>query len=101
MFADRLTAFAETLTYPDRIVYATSSPYQRIVLTRSSVDWRLFLNGNLQFSSADEYRYHEALVLPGLSQLQDPKHVLVLGGGRWNGCTRVTKISVDCRYHTG
>jgi spermidine synthase len=81
IFAERLTTFAESLTYPDRIVYATSSPYQRIVLTRSSIDWRLFLNGNLQFSSADEYRYHEALVHPGISQLKDPKHVLVLGGG--------------------
>lgn len=80
-FSDRLTSFSESLTYPDKIVYAKSSPYQRIVLTRSATDWRLFLNGNLQFSSADEYRYHEALVHPGLSQVRNVEKVLVLGGG--------------------
>jgi spermidine synthase len=41
----------------------------------------LFLNGNLQFSTADEYRYHEALVHPTLSSLNAPETVLVLGGG--------------------
>jgi spermidine synthase len=41
----------------------------------------LFLNGNLQFSSRDEYRYHEALVHVGLGSLKSPKEVLVLGGG--------------------
>jgi len=81
VYSDRLTAFAETLTYPDKVVYAKTSPYQRIVLTKSALDWRLFLNGNLQFSSADEYRYHEALIHPGLSQLEKPAKVLVLGGG--------------------
>jgi spermidine synthase len=81
ILSEKLTALAESLTYPDKVVYARSSPYQRIVLTRSVMDWRLFLNGNLQFSSADEYRYHEALVHPGLAQMKAPKHVLVLGGG--------------------
>ncbi|MDQ4139617.1 MAG: polyamine aminopropyltransferase, partial [Bacteroidota bacterium] len=79
--SDRILAFTESLTYPDKIVYATSSPYQRIVLTRNFRDFRLFLNGNLQFSSADEYRYHEALVHPGLNAVPNPENVLVLGGG--------------------
>jgi spermidine synthase len=79
--SNKLTELSESLTYPDKVVYTKSSPYQRIVLTRSQHDWRLFLNGNLQFSSADEYRYHEALVHPGLSQIKNPEHVLILGGG--------------------
>jgi len=81
IFSDALTSFAESLTYPDKIVYARSSAYQRIVLTHGGYDWKLFLNGNLQFSSADEYRYHEALVHPGLSRLSQRKRVLILGGG--------------------
>src|SRR5688572_16273676 len=81
IFSERLTAFSESLTYPDKIVYTKTSPYQRIVLTHSGADWRLFLNGNLQFSSLDEYRYHESLIHPGLSRLKDAKNVLVLGGG--------------------
>ena len=79
--SERMTSFAESLTYPDKIVYARSTPYQRIVLTKSALDWRLFLNGNLQFSSMDEYRYHEALIHPGLSQVSEARNVLVLGGG--------------------
>ncbi|HEY9101719.1 polyamine aminopropyltransferase [Chitinimonas sp.] len=79
--AERLSGFAENALYEDRIVLAESTPYQRIVLTRWKNDVRLFLNGNLQFSSRDEYRYHEALVHPGLSSLPWAKRVLVLGGG--------------------
>ena len=81
LLSNRLTELSESLTYPDKVVYAKSSAYQRIVLTHSALDWRLFLNGNLQFSSLDEYRYHEALVHPGLSVLQKRENVLVLGGG--------------------
>ncbi|MEJ0032471.1 MAG: hypothetical protein WDO15_19910 [Bacteroidota bacterium] len=77
----RLTNVAESMTYLDAIVYAKSTPYQRIVITRGHNDWRLYLNGNLQFSSADEYRYHEALVHPAMGRLKDPSSVLILGGG--------------------
>lgn len=79
--AGRLTSFAEAQLYADEIVYAETSPYQRLVLTRWKDDLRLFLNNNLQFSSRDEYRYHEALVHPGLGTLPGARRVLVLGGG--------------------
>jgi spermidine synthase len=79
--ADRLTTLAEENLYSDEIILALRSPYQRIVVTRWKDDLRLFLNGNLQFSSRDEYRYHEALVHPGLSALPWARRVLVLGGG--------------------
>ncbi|KAA9345665.1 polyamine aminopropyltransferase [Adhaeribacter soli] len=81
VYSDKILAFTESLNYPDKIVYTAQSPYQRIVLTKNSHDYRLFLNGNLQFSSADEYRYHEALVHPGLNGIEKPEKVLVLGGG--------------------
>ena len=57
--------WAEDRFYHDPIVYARPAPYQRIVVTRGRAGMRLFLNGNLQFPSRDEYRYHEALVHPG------------------------------------
>ena len=79
--ADRLTSIAEEGIYADRIIHAESTPYQRIVITRWRDDVRLFLNGNLQFSSHDEYRYHEALVHPALSALPGAQRVLILGGG--------------------
>lgn len=77
----RIMAWSEQSTFNDPVVYARSTPYQRIVLTRASGDLRLHLNGNLQFSSRDEYRYHEALVHPGLARLPRAREVLVLGGG--------------------
>jgi spermidine synthase len=79
--AGQVTTIAEGWIYADDIVHAETTPYQRLVVTRWHDDIRLFLNQNLQFSSRDEYRYHEALVHPGLAALPGAKRVLVLGGG--------------------
>ncbi len=79
--ADHITSFAEDKFYQDRIVFSTASPYQRIVVTQGRLGHRLYLNGNLQFAQADEYRYHEALVHPAMSAHGAPKRVAVLGGG--------------------
>jgi spermidine synthase len=80
--ADRLTRLAEDQMYADAIVTARTTPYQRIVVTNNRAGFNLFLNGNLQFSSADEYRYHEALVLPAMAAAGRPvRRVLILGGG--------------------
>lgn len=85
VFADELTALSEDEMYPDPIVFAETSPYQRIVFTRSGSQFQLFLSSHLQFASGDEHRYHEALVHPGASVaagLGAPlERVLVLGGG--------------------
>lgn len=81
IYADQLMNLAEAATYPDKVIYAKSTPYQRIVLTKAPHDVRLFLNGNLQFSSRDEYRYHEALIHVGLQATREPRRVLVVGGG--------------------
>jgi spermidine synthase len=80
--ADRLTTLAEDALFVDNIVYAKSSSYQRIIVTKGKTGYALFLNGNLQFNSFDEYRYHEALVHPAFAALgYEAKRVLVLGGG--------------------
>ncbi|MGN8001299.1 polyamine aminopropyltransferase [Sphingomonas sp. 22176] len=79
--SDRLQRWAEVASYGEPVIYAVSTKYQRIVLTRREDDLRLYLNGNLQFSSRDEYRYHEALVQPVLGRVANPRNVLILGGG--------------------
>ncbi|MBV9339877.1 MAG: polyamine aminopropyltransferase [Acidobacteria bacterium] len=79
--ARRITAAAEDNIYADEIIFARDTRYQHIVLTRFKDDLRLFLNSHLQFSSRDEYRYHEALVHPALAAIPAPRRVLVLGGG--------------------
>ncbi len=81
VFSDKILSFSEEKLYGENVVYTKSSPYQRIVLTRSSREFRLYLNNNLQFSSVDEYRYHEALVHPAMSMAKRIDHLLILGGG--------------------
>jgi spermidine synthase len=79
--AKKITATAEDNIYADEIIFARDTRYQHLVLTRFKDDIRLFLNSHLQFSSRDEYRYHEALIHPGLASIPTPRRVLVLGGG--------------------
>jgi len=81
VMGDEITRWGEYAAFPDPVIYAESTPYQRIVLTRQKEELRLYLNSNLQFSTRDEYRYHEALVHPGLARLPAARKVLILGGG--------------------
>ncbi|WP_011299432.1 polyamine aminopropyltransferase [Cupriavidus necator] len=79
--SDRLTHWAERGLFGDEIIHSESTPYQRLVITRWKDDLRLYINGNLQFSSRDEHRYHEALVHPVMQALPWARRVLVIGGG--------------------
>src|SRR4051812_381517 len=80
--ANKITSLAEDEMFADEIVYTKDTPYQRIVITRGRAGFQLFLNGNLQFSSTDEYRYHEALVHPAMMAAEaPPRRALILGGG--------------------
>ncbi len=66
--------------YEDRIIFSKQSRYQKIILTKYKNDIRLFLDGNLQFSSIDEYRYHESLIhIPLAMQQKTPRRILLLG----------------------
>jgi spermidine synthase len=77
----RITRIVEEGLFQNPIIYAETTPYQRIVVTRGKGGFQLHLNGHLQFNSVDEYRYHEALVHPALLTHGQPRRVLVLGGG--------------------
>lgn len=99
-----VTTLAEEGMYADPIILTRDTRYQRIVLTSWKDDLRLYLNGHLQFASRDEYRYHEALVHPGLASLSSRARVLVLGGGdglavreilRYPDVQRVTLVDLD------
>jgi spermidine synthase len=79
--AEQISAAADNSLYADEVIFSRATKYQRIVLTKWKDDLRLFLSSHLQFSSRDEYRYHETLVHPGLAALPGARRVLVLGGG--------------------
>lgn len=104
--AERFTGLFEARIYGSEIILAESTPYQRIVITRSGSTVSLFLNGGLQFSSLDEYRYHESLVHPAMSLAGRRDQVLILGGGdglavrevlRHRDVANVTLVDLDPR----
>ncbi|WP_223702211.1 polyamine aminopropyltransferase [Sutcliffiella deserti] len=80
-FGEEMAFSFEQRLYRDPIVYNEQSTYQQIILTKEQGDLRMFLDGQLQFSSADEYRYHETLVHPAMELSENRENVLVLGGG--------------------
>lgn len=97
---------ARQVLYDDPIVHTEQTRHQEITLTRSrdGRDLRLFLNGDLQFSSLDEHRYHESLVHPAMAGPRE--RVLVLGGGdglalrevlRYPDVREVVEVELDAR----
>lgn len=85
------SSFTENLLYQDDIILTRQTPYQRLVVTRWRDDVRLFIDGNLQFSTVDEHRYHETLVHPALSALPAARTALILGGGDGMAAREVLK----------
>jgi len=103
-FSVRMVGYFEDQLYQDTIIFSKTTPYQRIVLTRWRNDFRLYLNGNIQFSSVDEARYHEALVIPAMEACARPGDVLILGGGdgltarevlKYSSVRRVVLVDID------
>ncbi|MFT6181625.1 MAG: spermidine synthase [Akkermansiaceae bacterium] len=73
---------AEQSLYRDQVIYSATSPYQRIVLTKSPAgNLRCYINGHLQFSESDEFIYHELLTHPAMALSQERGRILILGGG--------------------
>lgn len=103
---DDVTEWSRAHLYPDPVIVHTQSAYQEIVVTRARyngrTDRRLYLDGTLQYSSLDEYRYTESLVVPAVAGR--PSDVLVLGGGdglaarellEVPGIRRVVQVELD------
>ena len=102
--ADKILSFSEKNLYGENIIFAKTTKYQRLVLTHEHSDYKLYLNNNLQFSSFDEYRYHEAFVHPALSFSKRIDNILILGGGdgmaareilKYNEVKKITLVDLD------
>lgn len=103
LFSGNISNYVEGGLYRDRVILSEQTQYQHIVLTRHKDDLRLFIDGNVQFCSLDEYRYHEALVHIPMSQAAKKDKVLILGGGdgmavrellKYEG-TQITLVDLD------
>ena len=64
VFGPQIEDFGEQQLYDFPVIFSKKTAYQRLTITRWQNDIRLYIDGNLQFSSTDEHRYHEALVHP-------------------------------------
>ncbi|MEO0779663.1 MAG: fused MFS/spermidine synthase, partial [Bacteroidota bacterium] len=103
-FSGRLLAHWEDGFYSHRIIHSEQTPYQKLVLTQNKEDLKLFINRIIQFSSDDEYRYHEALAVLPLELARRRQSVLILGGGegllarevlRYSEVAQVTIVDLD------
>ena len=81
VLAEPILLFGEQALYKDTVILVRQTPYQRLVMTRWRDDYWLYINGNQQFSSYDEERYHEPLVHPAVTLAGNRAEVLILGGG--------------------
>ncbi|RLG64333.1 spermidine synthase [archaeon] len=63
-------------------LYTTTSPYQLIKIMESPILGRILeLNGEVQLSTMDEFMYHEPLVHGPMIACENPRKVLIIGGG--------------------
>ncbi len=81
VLAQPIVLYGEQRKYMDKIIYSEQTPYQRIVMTQWKAYFWLYLDGNEQFSTYDEERYHEPLVHPAMQTTVSHRRVLILGGG--------------------
>lgn len=73
------------------VVRKITSEYHDITLTRERNDWRLYLNGDLQFSTSDAHRYYESLIHPAAIAANHPRRVLLLGKGTGMALSEILK----------
>lgn len=83
-FAKPILLFGEQQKYKDKIIFQKQTKYQRIIVTKWHNNHSLYINGNQQLSTFDEYLYHEPMVHPVMSITPIKKNILILGGG--DGC---------------
>ena len=98
-----------------KVLAYQKTPFQEMYIVETGAFGKgLVLDGKWQSCTVDEFIYHEALVHPGLIAHQNPRSVLVLGGGegatireilRWQTVEKVTMIDIDgdvveaCKQH--
>lgn len=103
-FAKPLVLFGEQAKYKDKIVFTTQTKYQKIVITKWNAWYSLYINGNQQLSTFDEYLYHEPMVHVTLGLAKKKTSILVLGGGdgcivrellKYDSVTAITLVDLD------
>lgn len=86
-------------------LYVGRTAFQEVaILDTHDYGKMLVIDGDTQSAEDDEYIYHEALVHPALLTHQDPRSVLIVGGGegatlreilRYRSVERVVMVDID------
>ena len=84
IFSGPIILYGDQSRYRDKIIYQEQTRYQKLVITQWRDHFWLFINGNQQLSTYDEWLYHEPLVHPAMLLVANARDVLILGGG--DGC---------------
>ncbi len=104
LFSKEISFYLENSMYDDRVVFSKQTKYQKLVITKNKADVRLFIDGNVQFSSIDEYRYHEPLIHIPMNLVNKKENILILGGGdglaareilKYDDVKRITVVDLD------
>lgn len=101
-FEDFIPGEPKTSTWGFQIekeIYSGKSKFQKIEIFDTKEFGRvLVLDGMIELSTKDEFVYHEMLIHPALIYHQNPKRVLIIGGGDGGALREVTKHPVKEIY---
>lgn len=99
-----IVRYGEQKKFKDLVVLSRQTKFQNIVVTRWK-EWHwLYINGDQQFSTYDEERYHEPLVHPAMKLALNPENILILGGGdglavreilKYKTVKKITLVDID------
>ncbi len=89
----------------DQVLEDVTTEFQRVMVAKlTRFGKSLIIDGKVQSTVTDEYIYHEALVHPLLLSLENPKEVLILGGGegatlrevlKHNSVSKAVMVDID------
>ncbi len=86
------------------LIHKTTAYQEMYIVETGAYGIALILDGKWQSCCGDEFIYHEALVQPAMICHQNPKNVLILGGGegatlrealRWHTVEKVVMVDID------
>lgn len=84
--------------YEDRVIYAQEHPGHQLVVTRWRDGHYLYLNGQKQVSTFDDYLFYEPMVHPAMLLHGEARRVLLIGGetgGSLRELLRYEHVRVD------
>jgi len=104
-FTDKDDDQALSLRFTGDVFYDVQSPFQRVrILESYKYGKMLALDDMVMTTEKDEFHYHEMISHPALFSLDEPKDVLVIGGGdggtvreilRHTSVQSVTMVEID------